>query len=219
MISSSENLSLNHVLNFAGDNDHVILGEIPFYAKSFTVEGKFKGDKGAIFNVRSGSNTAIYAELNNGKLRCIIRNKPGNSGGLDIRSKTTVTDGQWHHFMMVRGDDGKLHLYLDGVLEASSSSTLAAFNETPYEVVLGTNVTNNTRYFKGSIDDLRFWSTARTPGQQGTSNLVAEFNFNQGTAGGENTGILQAEDKTGNHPGTLKNFALKGGSSNFVEEK
>ena len=207
----------NRALNFSGDDDYVLIGQVPSYAGSFTIEGRFKGERGAIFNVRTGSSTAIYAEISGEKLRCIIRNPPRNAGGLDIRSNTAVNDGEWHHFMMVKDDDKKLHLYLDGALEASSSGTIPDFDGTPYEVVLGTNVTNNTRYFKGTMDYVRLWSTVRMPGQSGTEGLVAEYNFNQGQAGGDNTSISQVEDSKGSYSGTLRGFLLNGETSNFIE--
>ncbi|MEM6771126.1 MAG: Vps62-related protein [Bacteroidota bacterium] len=206
----------NLALDFAGDDDHVLIGQVPFYAGSFTVEGRFKGESGALFNVRSGSLTAVYAEIAGGKLRCIIRNRPANSGGLDVRSKSSVNDGAWHHFLMVKGDDDKLYLYLDGRLESASSSTIGDFNDTPYEVVVGMNVTSNTRYFKGTMDFIRFWNTKRMPGQSGSTGLVAKYDFNQGDAGGDNTRISDANDIQGRYNGALNGFSLSGGQSNFI---
>ena len=47
--------------------------------------------------------------------------------------------------------------------------------------------------------------------------LVAYYHFNNGTAGGTNTGLNTASDASGNgNTGTLYNFALSGSTSNWV---
>ncbi len=73
-----------------------------------------------------------------------------------------MTDGQWHHFAVVRGDDNRLHLYIDGLLEASSVEKAADFSDTPYQVFLGMNHKKHPRYFQGLMDEVRFWNYART---------------------------------------------------------
>ena len=69
------------------------------------------------------------------------------------------------------------------------------------------------------MDYIRFWSTGRTPDQTDRASLVAEYNFNQGTARGDNTTISQAEDSAGNYHATLKGFTLTGANSNFIKGK
>jgi hypothetical protein len=74
---------------------------------------------------------------------------------------------------------------------------------------------------------LRIWNIAKTPLQiQSSMNvelagnepgLVAYYNFNQGVAGGVNTGLTSLSDNTVNaNNGTLNNFSLTGPTSNWV---
>ncbi|MEL6721255.1 MAG: LamG-like jellyroll fold domain-containing protein, partial [Bacteroidota bacterium] len=98
-----------------------------------------------------------------------------------------------------------------------------------YEVVLGTNVTNNTRYFDGQMDEIRFWNIAKSSAQilaqkdcalNGAQNgLVAYYNFDHGIAASNNAGVTTLVDRTGNgNDGTLVNFALNGTSSNWLAD-
>jgi len=157
----------NHSLYFDGAS-YADLGNSPFYKASFTVEGWVKptttrGNLAAVFSVRDGGDTAIAAEVSrDGTLRALLRNPPANVGGLDISSETNVVDGGWHHFAVVKGEDDKLHLYIDGSLEASSDEAAADFNVTPYQVFLGVSIEKNPRYYRGLMDEIRFWNSART---------------------------------------------------------
>lgn len=84
------------------------------------------------------------------------------------------------------------------------------------------------RYFNGSIDEVRIWSTQRS-GEQllaanrdtiagNTSGLIACYRFDHGTANGANAGVTTLYNFTGTgNNGTLTNFALNGTNSNWVE--
>ncbi len=192
----------NHALYFDGAS-YADLGNATFHKANFTVEGWIKPDVPqfgssspsvfpfAIFTIRLGeTDIALEAEVyQDGRLRVIHRNPPGNSGGIDVFSQTGMTDGEWHHFAVVRGDDNKLHLYIDGTLEASSDEAAADFDDTPYEVVLGMSIERNPRYFKGLMDEIRFWNDARSkeeinrdmnrPVEPKSEGLAAYYDFNQ----------------------------------------
>ena len=196
----------NHALYFDGAS-YADLGNPPFYKASLTVEGWIKpaanqprssssvGDpRGAIFNIRSGkTDTALYAEVySDGRLRVIHRNPPGFVGGINLFSQTTMIDGKWHHFAVVKGEDDKLHLYIDGSLEASSEETAADFGDASYPVFLGMNTERHTRYFRGLMDEVRFWKNARTRDEITSSmnshvdpaspGLVAAYDFDQASS-------------------------------------
>ena len=86
--------------------------------------------------------------------------------------------------------------------------------------------TDGLQSFNGDIDELALWNEARilclivqdanegvTLGQP---NLISYYTFNQGIANDDNSGITTLVDATGNHPGTLQNFALNGTTSNWI---
>lgn len=224
----------NNALTFDGNDDFIELGNSQFYKESFTVEGWIKPQQnskdktGAIFHARFNVRfTAIYAEvMSNGKIRFFVRNPPHNAGGAFIIGNKNVLDGNWHHFAAVKGDDDKLRLYIDGELDGTSRGSIRDFPETTgHELLLGTNWAGSTRYFKGQMDEIRFWDRARTQEEikrdmnkvlTGTqSGLVAYYNFNQGTANDDNNGMTTLNDSKGTLNGTLKNFQLNGSISNF----
>lgn len=86
-----------------------------------------------------------------------------------------------------------------------------------------------SNFYNGNIDELRIWDVARTQSQIQTymhtsltgseSGLVAYYNFDQGIAAGNNTGLTTLNDlTTNNNDGTLNNFTLNGSTSNWVSE-
>jgi hypothetical protein len=101
------------------------------------------------------------------------------------------------------GDDHKLHLYVDGALEASSDEEAANFNDTSYRAFLGVNIEETPRYFRGLMDEFRFWNDARTkeeinsglnsPIDQSTQGLVAGYDFNLPAS------VLAPHQKPGNN--------------------
>ena len=89
---------------------------------------------------------------------------------------------------------------------------------------------NNTpsNFFNGKIDEVRFWSVARSQAEivanmntslnPSTANLVSYYNFNEGITNGTNTGLTTLYDQTATlNNGTLNNFSLSGSTSNWVE--
>ncbi|NBR94435.1 MAG: hypothetical protein EBT44_06405, partial [Actinobacteria bacterium] len=81
--------------------------------------------------------------------------------------------------------------------------------------------------FQGSMYELRYWNVARSASEivatmnsaltGNESGLVANYTFNQGTAGGSNAGVTTATSTTGTNSGTLSGFALTGTTSNWIE--
>jgi len=155
----------------------VNLDNADFYQSSFTAEGWIKPAAGqmnsqspdsslAVFTLRNTKNeadTALSAlVLPDGRFRVNFRNPPGFAGGIDIYSDTKLTDGQWHHFAIVNDNDHKLRLYIDGDEEAISDVSTSDMEDTNYNVLLGMNVDSNPRFYKGLIDEIRFWRIART---------------------------------------------------------
>ena len=81
----------------------------------------------------------------------------------------------------------------------------------------------------GTIDEVQIWNVIRTQEQiqldmnserSAQPGLIALYHFNEGVAGGDNTGVTTAFDSSGNdfHI-TLNDFSLTGSVSNWVEGK
>ena len=148
------------------------------------------------------------------------------SGGI----KTTgvnLGDNLWHHIAVSfnSGVNNGTFVYVDGVLKLTTKYTVLNQNSA---LVIGAGAITGGQGFTGNIDDVRIWNTARTQSQiQAVMNsellgtelgLVAYYNFNQGIAGGTNTGISTLKDLTSNaKDGNLNGFALTGAVSNWVD--
>jgi gliding motility-associated-like protein len=144
-----------------------------------------------------------------------------NGSAVSANSPTTFTANKWTHVALVK-EGTTMRIYVDGNL-LTSLTCLANLDVPDNAYWLG----KSDQQFSGSLDEVRFWSTARTQSQiQSTMNtelagnetgLLAYFDFNQGVAGGTNTGITTVTNKANSAlNGTLTNFTRTGTSSNFV---
>ena len=233
----------NNSLNFDGTNDFV---EIPDnnaldLSSAFTIEAwVFPTESGATrgqmiigkvddtqnglsadlaYSLRFGTN-GFRAEIGNGTLYAVKESGIQN-----------VKLNQWQHVSLVfDGSTGSLNLYLDGVVQGSATTTgFSAVKNSYSSLKLGAYSTYFGQYFKGGLDEVRIWNTARTA-QEITDNMSATLNgnetgltayytFNQGVPGGSNSSISTISNltTTPNLNGTLTAFAKSGNTSNFID--
>lgn len=132
------------------------------------------------------------------------------------------TANKWTHVAWVKNGSNFI-FYKDGVQVATmqAEATLRYSNE---HFTIG----KLDNFLNGSIDEVRIWNTVRTANQISSTfltdligneaGLVAYYNFNQGTAGGNNSGISILNNLTSNTAlnGTLTNMSMIGNRSNFV---
>jgi hypothetical protein len=132
---------------------------------------------------------------------------------------------QWYHIAVVR-TGSTTSAYVNGVLQPR---TFTGPINTPSEFRIGSQ--HGIRFFPGRIDEVRIWDRALCQGEIENnmhgeinphiqSGLKAYYRFDQGIAGGTNTGLLTLVDSSGsalNLNGTLNNFALTGATSNWVQ--
>ncbi|MFK7933637.1 MAG: choice-of-anchor Q domain-containing protein [Saprospiraceae bacterium] len=222
-----------NALHFFGINDVV---DVPSYqgiqgAADRTIEFLIKTTAGAqnsaIFSWGSSSIGAKWTgRVFTNKMRVEV------NGGAIIGS-TTINDGEYHHIAVVFENDGTPNIedtkiYVDGVLESLSQVNPQTVNTgNSADVYIGGSSFDGTRII-AEIDEFRIWDVARTGTEiennkdceiTGTeSGLVVYYDFNQGTAGGDNTAITTLIDRTSNgYDGSLNNFSLNGNNSNWVE--
>jgi hypothetical protein len=160
--------------------------------------------------------------LNDGRVQLAV----GNGG--TVNSTFTVPVNTWSHVAVVySATAGTAKFYLNGTLANTASTALGAgVGSQAYCVGAWLANSTPTRFFKGSINELRVWNVARTDAQIGATynqaltaqrGLIVGYSFDQGTAGGTNTGTTTAFDNSGNtRNATLTNFALTGATSNWV---
>ncbi len=183
-----------------------------FGTGSFTMEAWVKRPAGTGFFTMIGKQTSggsgVFLRFNDNNLSFAAGNYPAST---DISSVSSVSDNNWHHIAAVMDATGKsMKLYIDGILDASSSFTTNYTVTTSEALGIGFKP-NFGEYFDGSLDDVRIWSTARTAAQlkeymytplSGTeTGLVGYWNFEEGSgtslddrSANSNTGTLLNSD-------------------------
>lgn len=133
--------------------------------------------------------------------------------------------GQWTHVAVTWDASIQLPaIYLNGVRQSGTpggSSSSGANNI----MTLGSR-TDGLQLFTGEMDEVRIWNTVRKECEirsmmhsvpaGNEPDLVTNYNFNRGTAGGSNPTFTLLPDLVGVNTGTLTNFALNGATSNWV---
>jgi hypothetical protein len=131
----------------------------------------------------------------------------------------------WQHLVMTYST-GSLKAYLNGNLVSTVNAT-GGFTNTTASLFLGKlNFSPSPFQFGGKLDEVGLWDKALTAAEiscmynyghdASSADLKLYYKFNQGTAGGTNTGISSLTDSKGNINGTLSGFALTGSNSNFA---
>ena len=121
-------------------------------------------------------------------------------------------------------------IYINGVSTyTKTETTQGTIPQNNFELGIGTDYGVPSYSFDGQMDEVRIWNRAISAQEvtdhinceiTGAMNgLVANYHFNQGVAGGDNTNpaVNTLIDDSGNgNNGTLTNFALTGTASNWV---
>jgi len=111
-------------------------------------------------------NQRIAFEINNG------------SSMASGQGTTNLNDGNWHHLaMVVTRSSANCKLYVDGVQEASvTSSGISGNLDNSINMLIGVERGKNI-VFNGNIDEVRIWNTARTQAQlQSYKNISVDAN-------------------------------------------
>ena len=228
---------ISNGLNFDGTNDFINITRpvtddftIEFWVKtSQTPASGTQWYSGSlIIDGEVGGNTNDFGiGLNGTKLAFGIGN-PDYS----IISNAVMNDGTWKHVAVTRKKStGAINIYINGVSDASGTASNVNSLTAPSTLKIG-GPNNIGSFFNGSLDDIRIWNYVRTVQQiSGSMNnemlgsevgLVAYYNFNQGRPNVSNAGVSTLFNETsslGTYNGTLTNFSLSGGTSNWVVGK
>jgi len=203
-------------------------------SSSFTLECwvKLNGtNTGAIAQKSSvsGANGSIQfsLEIQSGKIVCYTDDLSQNGWSNISTTNAVVKADTWTHIAFVFSSVKSKSIYVNGILQPATLNGIADVTSTSVNTPwnIGKNGLINNTFFKGQMDELRFWNRALTgceiKNNMGASKLInkteliAQYNFNQGTAGGVNTSQNLIDSSGANH-GTLYYFDLKGNTSNFI---
>jgi len=209
----------NSALSFDGTDDYVEISANAGFAPtqgSMTIEAMVKPGSGmGSFSRVWGTNLGageIYSTISSSNPRFSFRPSIDGGSQVTVDAPSTWTADTWYHVAgVVDGVSQTVYLYIDGVLVGSNSYTGPGILD-----VNGTNdrnigsAINNTAFFSGEIDEVRFWNIARSQ-QQIEDNMDNELNGNEPglvayydfSDGSGTTLTDQASSNAGANDGTL----------------
>jgi len=223
-------ISSNNGLSFEGTDDYVSLPSGVYFNGNFTIE--------CWVYPRSFGNWARILDFGNGagNHNILLAYTYGTSGapgfyveGTQFIATQTLTLNQWSHIAATLNGTTAT-IYINGVAAGTSTFSTPPANITRNNCYVGKSNWGGDPNANAVFDELRIWNTEKTQAEiQSAMNseltgaetgLVAYYNFNQGVAGGTNTGLTALTDRSGNaYNATLKNFTLNGTVSNWVNGK
>ncbi|MEI6142279.1 MAG: FG-GAP-like repeat-containing protein, partial [Mariniphaga sp.] len=235
----SQTLTVNlpapgNALHFeASKSNSVNCGSILNTATAFTIEGWIKPEENfgpnTIFaSKNTGCTTggfALYINSFNTQDNALVV-ETDNCGSF-YTAGNAIKMGVWQHIALVVSSFTSAKLYINGVEQTTYGSFAMTTLSAP--LTLGDFSGGGSHfYYKGAMDEVRVWNSARlatdiqnnmfNPLLGSEDGLISYYNFDIGSAGSFNSGLTMLYDKTSHaNNGTLSNFTLNGGSSNWVE--
>ena len=149
--------------------------------------------------------------------------------GNGLSGNIALNDGNWHHVAVTYDPKDTLdyRLYVDGKLDTAGNLTVPTNTAKNHPLIVGMRI-DGINYFEGQIDEVRMYNYALSPTElnayiskeycSNPKGLVAYYKLNEGNPRSNNSSNKQADDYSGNYKhGDLKNFALSGTTSNWVD--
>lgn len=215
-------------LSFDGTNDYVSCALPTVFTdlanNDFTFEAwinieSYAGSR--VFYAQQDASNFATLLINNGYLLFYVK----VSNVTYSRGVPAPPTGEWVH-VAATWDASTLFpsVYVNGVLQSgiTSGASSSGVNNT---MTIGSR-TDGAQLFIGEMDEVRIWNTTRKECEIRSMmysvpagnevDLIHYYNFNRGTAGGNNPTFTVLPDLVGVNPGTLMNFTLNGTVSNWV---
>lgn len=151
---------------FNGASNSGVLGTTPPLSGDMSISGWIKTTQAGTYgSIISNAPTQYAAAIKiiidiNGKINARRGNSVGLGGGylVSCSSLSSINDGSFHHFV-VASDSSSLKIYIDGILEASSSYS-GAVGLAP-QMYIGKDVDQSGvsfNYLNGAVDALRIYN-------------------------------------------------------------
>jgi gliding motility-associated-like protein len=221
-------VNTDNALNLDGTNDKVTMADNNALdlTTNYTIETWIKP---TAFNASAGIVSKYHSASSNGYILRLTGT--GDFSGVSFdemnTSNAVLALNKWYHIAAVN-NNGTRKLYINGVEQTLTGTPITTAANTDPLIIGQDYLLAGSRFFKGSIDEVRIWNTARTATEitnnmnvalaGNEAGLVANYNFDQGIANGTNTSITTLNDYTANAlVGTISGFALTGNTSNFVD--
>jgi len=160
-------------VDFSGDTQLISCTSNTFYNSktAFSVSGWFNHDNThdghtlhTIVNARDGGNDGMAISLDSANDRIRFRIGDGSSDDL-YTGNSTITNGQWHHFVATRDASNNTAIYIDGVSAATGSSSKTISISSGNFGIGGRPSATDADEFSGKIRDVGCWSYALSADQ------------------------------------------------------
>ncbi|CAN5861908.1 hypothetical protein BH11BAC7_BH11BAC7_33270 [soil metagenome] len=221
-----------NALDFDGNDDMVVSNTVPalfsnLATNSFTFEA-WVNPRGSLFTriFFAQPSTTDFATVSTSTGNVIYFYVIANGTTYSVATSAGIPQNQWTH-VAARWDATTLtpQVLFNGVLQATGAGG-GSSTGTNGLMTLGARP-GGSQYFNGALDEARLWSEYRSDCQilanmnkniTGVqTNMVFNYDFNQGIAAGNNTTITTLNDNSGNgYNGTLTNFTLTAATSNWI---
>lgn len=148
---------------FDGIQDYIDVGNYKNLNSSFTISAWInrKNTDQSILSKRDAAYTNGYdlRITNSGKVEMSW------NGGIEvITSSTTIPSNKWHH-IAVNYNSGKANLYIDGILDNTTSGLANPITTTESFIIAAGGKSGTNDFFEGNIDEVRIWDIALTEDQ------------------------------------------------------
>ncbi|GLR19561.1 LamG domain-containing protein [Portibacter lacus] len=235
-VATNGRLFSKAAMDFDGVDDHLSVAHNntlnPGANVSFTFEAwvKIESSQGPLTILSKGSGTSTT----NSYIFSIWQNKValniGDAGSNNtwMYSDSDVKLKKWTHLAVAYDHtNGVFTFFQDGIKDGERTITHGFSSNTNPLLIGNQGVDCNCNYFNGQLDELRMWNVAKTEaGLQAMMNqelsgselnLIAYYNFNEGTAFGNNTDLTQVREHSPNAlSADLINFDQQNIKSNWV---
>ncbi len=166
-----------YALAFDGTSDFVHFGDqLDLGNADFTIETWFKGDPtmpagGRILDKGATTGYSLGRAGTTAKIHFQFLNSPAG-----FTTTSDLIDNNWHHIAVVKSGT-TISLYADGSLENTQTVGIASQNSNLALLMGAVSGESSQAYWKGSIDETRIWTIARTQSQiQNSRNTTLQGN-------------------------------------------
>ncbi len=160
---------IGSAVTFDGTDDHISTAAATVTRFPLTVSAWFKTSNATdsyrtvvnVGNASSGDPLAVLQFTSSvdpcggGKVKYIVRDDGQFNSASMCSTSSSLNDNTWHHAIGVSSSAGDHKFYIDGVLQASSTTTLGT---TTFDRVSVGALRSASQYFPGSVDDVRVYS-------------------------------------------------------------
>lgn len=197
----------NYALRFNSDSndEYVAINNVQVPEANLTIEMWIKqegttGDTDALMSMGGYDGQRLTIQSGIG----------GVSWGVEDYAQEAISLNAWHHVAYVVEDKKLKEIYVDGAAQTIVGDKNITMPGPIFQVASFYQSTADDKNFKGVIDELRIWSSARTSSQINSNkdneltgseaNLIGYWNFNDGSgtklidqAGGRDGNVIRME--------------------------